>query len=354
MLSRSVKLSALIALAVLTLSLPAPAAPIIKSGGSGLHIDKYLPDDVDGVLVINVKQMMESPAYKAGFQKQIEELLARADVKPFLKDAGFDPLKDVEHIVMCMGRSCFREDLTADAESGPLFLFLGKFDVAKMKEKMASIAKEHPTAFTPIDGPAGEKIYRVSPRGGPYAAPLDAKTVAVGSMKTQVLDALNKASGKKTTKFVHKEVAMQLKKLKTDVSIQGFALEHMVINSTYESQDNGMGKRVLKAKYVTLADKGFAEASLGINVKDDASGSSVWQIKDKTKAPKFVEEFKAGLEEGRKALREQAARMPRFASMARFLDALSVKSTASTFTIEGRADADTVRSLFMSIFMPFE
>jgi hypothetical protein len=350
MFVQSVKRSVLAALALTLLALPAPAAPIIKSGTTALINDKYLLDDVDGVLVINVKQIMETPAYKKGFHKQLSDLLARPEVAPYLKDAGVDPLKDVERVVLCMGRSCFQTEVVGrPVDDGPFLLFHGKFDVAKVKAKLAALVKQHPDVVSESDGPGAEKIYRIGPQHGPYVALLDKNTAVLAGMKSHVVDALNKSSGKKTTKFTHKDVPNLLKKLKSDVAIQGFALEQMVVNTRYERADNGMGKGVLKTKLVTLGDNGFKEATLSVTIKDEAIGSCIWHIKDKAKAAKFTAEFTQGLEEAGKFIREQAGSMPRFGPLSRFLDAIALKNTAATFTIEGKADPDVVRGLFMSV-----
>ena len=75
------KRSALAALALAVLAPPVPAAPVIKSGGPSLKLDKYLLDDVNGVLVIDIKQIMASPAYKKNFHKQLAEDLPGSGAK---------------------------------------------------------------------------------------------------------------------------------------------------------------------------------------------------------------------------------------------------------------------------------
>src|SRR5262249_11555841 len=157
------------------------------------------------------------------------------------------------------------------------------------------------------------------PRHGPFAAQFDSRTVVIAGRKSHVLDALLKAAGKKTTKFVHKEASAQLKKLEADVAVQGFALPQMVLTSTHERIDDGKGNVVFKTRNVTLAEKGFSEATLRITVKDDARGSVVWRVKDKDKAKKLAAEFTEGLEQARKEGRRAAERRPKLAAVVRFL-----------------------------------
>jgi hypothetical protein len=326
------------------------AAPAPKTGPA-LQIDKYLPDDVDGVLVINVKQIMSSPGYKKNFHKQLADLVARAEVQEYLKDIGFDPLKDIEQVVLCLSKSCFRtEGRNRDEGEGPFILFRGKFDSQKLKTKMEAIAKNHADKVSSIDAPGGQKIYRIDPHGGPFAAQLDAHTVVIAGVKAHVLDALQKAGGKKTTKFIHKEMPARLKKLDTDTAVQGFALEQMVMTTRYEPVDDGKGKRRMTEKHVTLSDKGFSGAVLRVTVKDDARGSVIWNIKDKTKAKALTQEFNRGLDEIRKEGRRAAERRPQMMPLVRFFDGASIKSTDQTMTMEGKADVDMIQALFQELF----
>jgi hypothetical protein len=341
-----------LALAILALVLvrPAPAAPVIKTGGSGLNIDKYLLDDADGVMVVNVKQIAASPGYKKGLQKQLADLVARPEAQEYLKDIGFDPLKDVERFVLCMSKSCLTSELGANNDDGPFMLFQGKFDSAKLKAKMAELAKIHPDKVSSSDAPGGHKIYRIDPRHGPYAALLDAGTIVMAGHKAHVLDALLKASGKKTTKFAHKDMPAHLKKLKQDVAIQGFALETMVYSSSYHSVDNGMGGQTFTAKHVTLGEKGFKEATLTVKIKDIAEGSIAWQVKDKDKVKPLTEEFTAGLKEMTTMIRRQAERQAVLAPMVRFCESAAIKSSGQTITMEGKLDAEMVQAFFMGVF----
>ena len=273
----------LAALAAVVLALPLWAAPVLKTAPA-FSLDKYLLDDSDGVLVVNVKTIMESPAFKKAFAKQVADLVARPEAQQYLKDIGFDPLKDVEQMIICSSKSCYRKDNSKDdRDDGPFVLFQGKFDSNKLKAKMEALAKDHPDKVSSSDAPGGKKIYRIDPKNGPYAAQLDARTVVIAGKKAHVLDAMLKAAGKKTTSIVFKEASAQLKKFNPDVAVQGFALEPFVMSSHYTNTDDGMGKRTFKRTDITLADKGFAAATLRIVIKDDAHGSVVWMPRTRTR-----------------------------------------------------------------------
>jgi hypothetical protein len=337
------------ALALALVALPLLAAPVPKKEQAPA-IDKYLPDDTDGVLVVNVKQILDSPAYKKSFQKQLGDLIARDEVQKYLKDCGFDPLKDIERVVVCISKSCFAKEGGSgeDRDDGPFILFQGKFDSAKVKAKMAAIAKDHPEVITSSEAPGGQTIYRID-RRGPYATLLDSSTVVIAGKKSHVLDALLKASGKKTTKLLYKELSAHLKKLKTDVSVQGIALEQMVMTSTYERVNDG-GKGRFERRNIRLVDKGYKEALLSITVKDDARGSLTWQIKDPDKSKALNAELTAGLTQIRTEGQREAARRPEMAPLVRFFEGVTIKSKGNSIVMEGKADVEMVQALINNIW----
>jgi hypothetical protein len=344
------KRSSLAALILTALALPSQAAPVIKSGGPTLKLDKFLLDDVDGVLVVDIKQVMASPAYKKNFQKLLADLVAHPMAQEYLKDIGFDPLKDVERFIICMSKSCLNSGpRKGENDEGPYLLFQGKIDAVRAKAKMAELAKKHPDVLAVTELPGGQTLYRLDPRHGPYLAQLDANTIVMCFRKAHALAALEKASGKKTTKFANAEVPNLLRKFKPDVAIQGFALEQMVMSASGSAKTDGMGNTVFETNYITLADKGFKEAFLSVNVKDDARGSIVWTVKDKDKLKASADWFKQGLDmiiaEGKRA----AERQPQVQPMIRFLEGVTVKSSGQTITLEAKADVEMVQALIASM-----
>jgi hypothetical protein len=339
-----------VALALAVLALPAPAAPVIKSGPPALKIDKYLLDDTNGVLVIDVKQILSSPAYKKNFQKQLGALIALPQAQEYLKDVGFDPLKDVERVIICLSKSCFNQGSAgADSDDGPFILFQGKFDPVKAKTKMDALARNHPDQVSSTTLPGGQTIYRIDPRHGPYVAQLDGNTLVLAGRKAHVVAALEKVSGKKVTKFAHKEVAEKLRKFKPEVAIQGFALEQMIMHAGVTVKADGMGNQTVETNFTSLADNGFKEATLNINIKDDARGSVVWTVKDKDKVKPLTDMFTKGLDDMRKGVARFVERQPQLAPLARFLEGVTIKSMGQTITMEGKAEASVVEALIMAM-----
>src|SRR5258707_14037751 len=59
---------------------PAPTAPL----------EKYFPDDANGIVLLNVKQAVSSPVFTKNYQKKAEELLRMTHVQSWLKECGLD------------------------------------------------------------------------------------------------------------------------------------------------------------------------------------------------------------------------------------------------------------------------
>src|SRR5437867_3218342 len=120
---------ALLVMASAVHAAPAPDEPAVK-------IDKYLPDATGGVFVIEVKQILDSQAFTKDVKKQLEDVLKMEEVQMVLKDSGFDPLKDVDRIILAITPG------TAEMMGGPFFVVEGRFDAAKLTAKAKELAEK--------------------------------------------------------------------------------------------------------------------------------------------------------------------------------------------------------------------
>jgi hypothetical protein len=336
-------------LALLALGLPAGAAPVRPTTPGVLpSLEKYMPNDADGVLLFNVKQVLASPLYTKNFKTKFDTLLAKDEVKPYLKDIGFDPMKDIGHLAVILSRSCHSE--TFGKGDGPILMVFGKFDPAKMKKKLEGLAKEHPKVVK-ISDATGGKLYEIGQfygNGPGYAAILDKGTLIIGPRKEHATDALAKANGKKRTKLKYPALTAALKKWKAKTSVQGIALESMVVDTTYHFEKGaGGGKKI----FHTLGERGFKLGVLNVQVKDDAAGKCTLSVKDKAKLKDLLKKWTDGkaeiVREGRRAAEMEAG----FGPMINFLENLTLKGTTDAIVIEGKASAQVFKSfLDLTIF----
>src|SRR5262245_36669725 len=74
------------------------------------EIDKYLPDDTNGLISLNVRQVIDSPLFKKTYMPVLQkELKAKPEVQKQLQDLGFDPFRDVDKLVLAFAESCERQ-----------------------------------------------------------------------------------------------------------------------------------------------------------------------------------------------------------------------------------------------------
>lgn len=203
----------------LAFALPAVAAPV-PSEASAPGFEKYLPDGADGVIVVNVRQLLDSELVK---KAGLDKALASEDAQKSFKELGLDPLKDIERVVLASDK---------DKPEDPLFIIQGKFDPDKLRAALESAAKDKPDHLTVHKGDNG-KIYEVKdldkvvkhlpPAAGAVGGSLKGRSafavipdkghVVVAFSKESAETVLAKAAGKKTTKLSNKVLAGLIAKI---------------------------------------------------------------------------------------------------------------------------------------------
>jgi formylglycine-generating enzyme required for sulfatase activity len=284
------------------------------SSGAGPSFDKYLLDDTEVMVVINFKHLLSAPGSRT------------APARARLKDSGLGAFEHLDRMVICLSR--------ANGEGDERVLLIqGKFDPTVVKSKLTKLADLLPGTVSSSTAPGGNKVYcfKSGRRGGLFAiwpgtwwvAQLDATTIVLASQEKQVLDALLKASGKKTTKFAYKEVQAHLKKLKTDVAVQGFVLESALKGG--------------------LDD--YKEVTLTVNVKDKAQYRVALQVAEKEK----VKELLDGLTSELAMLKSGNPIVDGEPEAARLIQSTTVKSSGQTILIEGKVDVEVLLALLTRV-----
>ena len=195
----------------LAVALPAFAAPVAAEAPAAGY-EKYLPDAADGVVTINVRQLLDSELIK---KAGLDKFLAGDDAQKAMKTIGLDPLKDIERVV-----------ITSDKEKSddPYFIIQGKFDPAKLSSAIESQAENKKDALKIHKTEHGkiyeltklDEIVKLPPQAAGAGVNLKGKSVfAVVADKGNVVlvgtkesaeTVLAKAAGKKTTKLTSKEL----------------------------------------------------------------------------------------------------------------------------------------------------
>jgi hypothetical protein len=185
-----------------------------------VDVDKYLPEDTEAVLTINVRQILDAPFIKkdafADLHKALED---RGGNLKHLKDLDLDPQKDLDSIVVT--------NSNGDPDRS-LLIVHGRFEVTRFEAKAAEIAKAQPEQWsvtTIPDGTGGQyKVLKSSKwydfsgvkptlKNKPaYIALLDKRVLVASPSKDLVIDALDKAKGRKKPALKSKELGGLLEK----------------------------------------------------------------------------------------------------------------------------------------------
>src|SRR5262249_10385759 len=103
--------------------------------------DKYLLDDTDAVLTVEVRQFFDSPLFKTNYPPPLQTALKGDSITTMGHSFGVDPCKDVDRVLMVHGESCHRLK-GKNGDRGYFFIVRGRFDPTKAHARAAQMAKE--------------------------------------------------------------------------------------------------------------------------------------------------------------------------------------------------------------------
>jgi hypothetical protein len=317
----------------LVLTTAAPAAPLPAGTSVG---EKYLLDDADFIAVVRLKQVLASPLYKKNHDKLIGDVLKTEPVAGLLKEAGLDPLKDIDRIVMIIGHSCFETDAKLGG-GGPVFLVQGRFDLVKILAAADKLAKDMPGAKVTAHGDT--KILELS-SASLFAAVLDKGHLFLAADRAHVEAALDKAAGKKKTSLKNKPFAELFAKMKCKSPVEVLATATMVIYVT--GGVDPAGKFELK-KY-TLGEAGVLSYQGAVEIKDKIKVRATLAVKDEDTARTLATMMGEGLKDGTRLIAREASKL------AEALGAVKFTARDKEITIVGQGGADVVTEMFKGMF----
>lgn len=250
----------LCALSVFAAAAPARAA----------ELDKYLPEDTEMVVSVNVRQILDSEFYKKNVGDAARDALNGVEQAPeILKDLGFDPFKDLDRVIVAAPGG-------AEQDRG-LLIAHGRFDLDKFRAKAESASKDDPDILKIhkiSDGADGKfLVYEVKVNDQAptvFVALADATTLLASPGKDYVVDAMRKASSKEAPALKNKQMQAILGRMNdkqsASLAVVGSALSEGVpqeVKDLFEKIDAIGGG-------VTLDDDIKIEASASAKSVDDA------------------------------------------------------------------------------------
>ncbi len=301
--------------AVLALALPVRAA----------DVDQYLPEDTEVVLVVNAKQLLDSPLVKKHFLEQMRELIkTNAEVANILSSVGFDPFKDLTSITGAMTM------IGNDAKG--LLITHGQFDKAKFEAKAEEVAKDKSDVLK-IYKEGDRKVYEIKHEGPEkphFVGVVDPTTIVASPDKQYVLDAFAKADGKKKGP-VKKAIQDLIGKIDSKQSVWFTATANAFLKGDF-SGDDKTKKNLEKMDSITAGvtvDKGV-KVDLAIATKSAAN------------AKELAEEIKEGLSQVKGLLALMADQDKNLAPLVDTVGKLQVNTEASTITLKSEVSEETI------------
>jgi len=213
------------ALVAVCLALPARAA----------EAHRFLPDSAEQVIVINVKQILQSPLVKKYALPDVEKQLKDSkEVKQLQALTGLDPLKDIHSIVIANTGANFEK---------ALWVVRGKFDVEKIHTVVQAAAVDKDNVK--ISKLGDRNLYETKQGVSLFGTFFDGTTL-IGSRSKDVLAAAVEGKGGK----VNKDLAAALGAADDKQSIYGVALISEDVRKAIKV-DQGPAEALKKIKTVS-------------------------------------------------------------------------------------------------------
>jgi hypothetical protein len=296
-------------------------------------VDKYLPDDTEVVMTVHVKQLTESALFKKYGADPIQGFLKDSDdVADALKDLGFDPLKDVDRIVIASP--------SGDDNDKGLIIIHGHFDLEKFKAKGEDAARTNGEHLKIHKRESGPVIYEVSHEKLPsnlFVALVDKNTMLASFGKDYVVDALKKSGNKETT-LKNKDLKTQL--AHTDAK-QSLSIA-MTGNAAAKSGElaNVIPKDVLE---------NLDAVGGGITVGEDIQVSLVVTAKTDEAAKAVSDKVSDGLNDALLALGAIVKVQKDFAPALDIVKSIKTTAKDKTVTVKGEVTAEQLEKLAQAL-----
>jgi hypothetical protein len=299
------------ALVIMAVAVPARAA----------DVNKYLPDDTDFVLVLNVKQILGSPLVQKHALDELKAMIkGNSEATKHLEALGFDPFKDLNTVTMAVS--------IGKGEPKGLMIAQGSFDVAKFERQAEELAKDKPTTLK-ILTEGKHKIYEMKTEQQPaFISFVEPQTIVASNDKQYVLDALGKG-GKQAN--IKREVRELIEKADVNQSLW-FA----VTGSSLLNSDGANNPDVKKIFEKLESVKG------SITLTRDAKMVIEFATKGADAAKELSEMLQGYLDQAKGLLAALAGDKKELAAAVAFIDAMKVETAGNSVLLKAEASEDKI------------
>jgi len=254
----------------------------VTATASAAEPDKLLPATTEGVLQINVRQILDSDIAKKYALEQLKQVLDGQDAKKVLADLGLDPLKDIEQVVVGFSGS-------GKADAKALIILHGKFTPDKLYLAAEAQAKKDPDKFS-MTKEGNTIFFKFQPDNGDssfFGTVVDEKTVIAASDKKLITNALAAAKNNQAASL-NKDLSALLRKMDDKASIYAAGI---VKGKFDELQIPGGGQLPVDlSAFQNLLPK-IETMAVSVNVKADVFIEMTLGMKDDDSAGDFRSAF---------------------------------------------------------------
>ena len=305
-----------------------PAAP-----GSAAEPDKYLPSDSRVVIIVNVRQIVDAPAFKKNAAPQINVVNSAAidllNLKGIIDAAALDPLKDINQVIIATPGG-------TDGSKG-VVIVNGRFDKAKFQANAEAAATRDPNKFKILKD-KNQTIYETETANTPgYAAIVDKGPILFARSDDYLLSVL-KMGGKAELKS--KELKALLAKTDSKQSIILVAL-----GSEVAGLFPFPPSRNEKLDITATADKLDAMV-VGITIADDAKLEISLLAKNADAAKEVNKVVKSILNKVLGTVALRASDQEELAPLVDILKNIKTSIKDKTIIIQAQVSADIVEQAF--------
>jgi hypothetical protein len=329
----------------------ASAAPVSDDAKAGLaSLERFLPNDTEAVVVINFKQLFESPLLKKGGALGIlKELIKKNDeAQKTFTDLGFDPFTDLDTMVSAQ---------SGEGQDKGVVVVTGKFDVAKFTKKADEVAKDKKDAVkihSVVVGKDEYKVYEVTnlddlvklpgelaplaPDSQAMFVGIDKSAVIMSASKDSVAEAMAKAAGKKKTELKNKEIQKLLAKVDAQQTVSMVILASVIARSPVGEEPQA--KEVLEK---------LDNITGGITVGDGIKTQILLGAKDADSATAINKKVDEGLDQAQQLVAAFADLRKDLAPLLQVVKGIKVGAKDKTVTIDSEISAEVLESLGKSL-----
>jgi hypothetical protein len=298
------------------------------------EIDRYLPEDTEIFVSVNVRQVVSSDLFKKYGLDDLRDALKNIDrVEDILKDLGFDPFRDLERVLLASPGG-------ADQDKG-LAIVHGQFDLAKFKAKAEEALRDHPEALKLHKVPNGAGgqflVYEVTapdPDTPLFVALASKNTLLASWGKDYVVDALKKAPGKAAPALKNKDMQALLEKMDLKQSVALAAV----------------GKALTKGALPwDEAAKAFEKVDAlggGLTLGDDVKVEVVISAKTEEDAREFKNAAERGVNQALTVLAVLATAQKEFNPALEIVKSVKVTARGKIVSLKGQINADVIEDAF--------